>query len=51
MFLQIELTKCKSQNVKEIMSCKSLSHILVFDLEKGKATFCIEMYGAQKAKG
>ena len=26
------------------------SHILVFDLEKGKVTF-IEMYGAQKAKG
>ena len=27
----IELTKCKSQNKKEIISCKSLSHILVFD--------------------
>ena len=26
------------------------SQILVFDQEKGKAT-CIEMYGAQKAKG
>ena len=26
-------------------------HILVFDQEKGKATFVFEMYGAQKAKG
>ena len=39
MFLQIELTKYKAQNEKEIMSYKSLSHILVFDLEKGKAAF------------
>ena len=26
------------------------SHILVFDLEEGKV-MCLEMYGAQKAKG
>ena len=32
------------------MSCKSLSHILVFDYEKGKATF-VKIFDAQKAKG
>ena len=32
-------TEPKSQNEKEIMSCKSLSYILVFDWEKGKATY------------
>ena len=30
-FFAKELTKCKSQNEKEIMSCKSLLHILVFN--------------------
>ena len=37
----IKLSKCKSQNEKEILSYKSLSHILVFDQEKGKATFVL----------
>ena len=46
----IELTKCKSQNEKEIRSCKSLSHILVFDQEKGKATLVLNCMVLKKPK-
>ena len=46
----IELTKCKSQNEKEIMSCKSLSHMLVFDYEKGKVTFVLKCMVLKKPK-
>ena len=46
----IKLTKCKSHNEKEIMSCKSLSHILVFDQEKGKATFVLKCMVNKKPK-
>ena len=45
-----ELTKCKSQSEKEILSCKSLSHILVFDQEKGKATFVLKFMVLKKPK-
>ena len=46
----IELSKCKSQNEKVIMSCKSLSHILVFDQEKGKMTFVLKCMVLKKPK-
>ena len=46
----IELTKCKSQNEKEIMSWKSLLHILVFDQEKGKTTFVLKCMVLKKPK-
>ena len=44
----IELTKCKSHNEKEIMSCKSLSHILVFDQEKKKVIFVLKCSKSQR---
>ena len=47
----IELTKCKSHNEKEIKSYKNLLHILVFDQEKGKATFVLKCMVLKNAKG
>ena len=47
----IELTKCKSQNEKEIIELqKPVAHTRI-RLGKRESNFCIEMYGAQKAKG